>query len=222
MDKDYRRSKLATGERWAILAALLLLPVFALASPQTDLLDTLRGLTEAQRQEVRSLIDTPRPTTTTTTTTTAKPTPAPAAASRVIFDCAPPNGCYLAPELTAVLELSAQASGCDIVVVHAGAPFSVDWNHYPGDIDIRYQLRPDGSLDAERTARMLLAILDRFPAIQRSTLPNPTPRQRLSAALSEYGSGNHESHAHVPLLGGQIVVSPEVKRAVLEAAGRMS
>jgi hypothetical protein len=141
----------------------------------------------------------------------------------VIFNCTPPNGDYL--DLLLLLELAKAAieSQCIITIIHAGSPSGWDLNHAPGDIDIRYQLNPDGSLDAAQTARMLLAIIAHFPKIQRSTLPNPTNRQKLSAALSGMDQGNHgpidnpQAHAHVPLLGGQIIVGEAIREEILEA-----
>jgi hypothetical protein len=144
----------------------------------------------------------------------------------VVFDCIPPNGDYLAAVLLTELEEAALDSGCIITITHAGNrenPTAWDSNHAPGDIDIRYQCNPDGSLDAKMTARMLLAIIDHFPKIQRSTLPTPTDRQKLSAALSGMDAGNHgpidnpQAHAHVPLLGGQIIVGEAIREEILEA-----
>jgi hypothetical protein len=141
----------------------------------------------------------------------------------VVFDCTPPNGDYLAAVLLTELEKAARDSRCIITIIHAGSPSGWDLNHAPGDIDIRYQLNSDGSLDAKKTARMLLSIIAHFPKIQRSTLPNPTDRQKLSAALSGMDTGNHgpvdnpQAHAHVPLLGGQIIVGEAIREAILEA-----
>jgi hypothetical protein len=133
----------------------------------------------------------------------------------VVFDCRPPNGDYLAPDLTERLKRAAGKAGVTITIIHAGSPSGWDFNHAPGDIDILYQDTP------EATARMLLAIAEEFPAITRSTLPNPTPRQKLSAATSGLDTGNHDTHVHVPLTGGQMILSPERRAEVLDAAGRM-
>lgn len=145
------------------------------------------------------------------------PPPAPAASGTVLFDCQPPNGDYLPPDVFDGLKKAAGKAGVIITVLHGSsmAPGLWDWNHGYGDADVKYQDTPEAS------ARMFLAIVDEFKKIQRSTLPNPTPRQRLSAATTEYDAANHDTHAHVPTEGGQIVMSSERRREILDAAGRM-
>lgn len=135
---------------------------------------------------------------------------------KVLIDCRPPNGDYVPPDLLERLKVAAGKAGMTITVVHGSstAPGLWDANHGYGDVDILYQDTP------EATARMLLAIIDEFP-IQRSTLPNPTPRQRLSAATSELSTGNHDTHVHVPLAGGQMILSPDRRREVLDAASKL-
>ena len=197
------------------IAATLLF--FALAAPALSLTSADRVDLEAIRIlvdgiERRNTVTTAPPT----TTTTVKPTiPGP---GTVIFSCKSPNGCYLAPDLTDRLRIAAGKAGVTvtITIIHAGSPSGWDFNHAPGDIDILYQDTP------EATARMLLAIAEEFPAITRSTLPNPAPRQKLSAATSGLDTGNHDTHIHVPLTGGQMILSPERRAEVLDAAGRMS
>lgn len=131
---------------------------------------------------------------------------------RLIIRCKPPNSAFLQQDITTVLFDVAMREGLDIVVVHGSAEFQgqLDENHGWKDFDLEYQRTP---LD---DARVFLALIDRLP-ITKSTLPDPSPRQKLSAALSELDYGNHEDHAHVPEQG-QIVVSPRRRQEILKAA----
>lgn len=163
----------------------------------------------------------------------------------ILNDCRPPNSDYLDAGEIQGIERAAIAVNRQVVASHGNAYAGWEGTHGGHALDIRYFDKRGGSFrslepidlryfDAEATVRLILALTEQFPSIARPRnysapgeplLPNPTVLQRISAATQDDDTpdNRHNNHMHLELAmrNGRILMHSEIRRVVLDAAGRM-
>ncbi len=204
-----------------LLILLLAAPVWAMSNEQIRTnMDAIILLAE----EVKAGLGSATTTTTLSTSTTVPPTLAPDAMIEIPTNrwitckCpGPPSSGYLHAGQIEKLVRIAQALDVQLVIVHGNPLTGAEGAHAGNAVDILYLSTP------ELNARLVLALVNAFPNIARSTLSNPTKAQIISAAVQESDEPiyHHDTHMHVELGDprARILMSSD-RRDTTIAAGR--